>query len=617
MKLTQLFSGEARTDAPARAAQPTPAQAEQMSRQIRSLVPGQTISGEIIARNGNEVQIRLSEDMVLNARVDRNLNIEIGKNMTFEVKNNGSALTLSPLFTNVSTDVNVLKALDMAGLPVNRTSVDMTEQLMAAGLPVNKSTLQQIFREINNFPQGTVSDIINLHKLQMPVNETNVNQMAAYRNMNHQLVGGMETILGELPEVFDSMMEQGDMPGAVRLYQEVLQLVRGEIGNLPSGEEAMPMPGTVPGTGAETSAQGQVIVLSDIAQGMPEAEILQMAGLQGSPEAAEEAGSTYGAESARGFGLLEEGGLAQGAAGGAQNLSGLQAPETGQGAESLTNSLRAEVAREVLGLLDNLNLSPQEASDMSARILQFAQGQTGTAQLFADISTLAQMARTSSGAMHALGKLLSGGNFKALLTGTLRNGWTLDPREVAEPGRVEELYNRLNRQIKGLAQALENAGQTESTAFRAVSSMSQNVDFLQQLNQMYAYVQLPLRLQQRDAHGDLYVYSNKKNLASKDGNVSALLHLDMDHLGPVDVYVAMQNTKVSTKFYLRDDEMIDFMASHMDILTERLKKRGYDCTYAMAVREEAKEETTKGGLEPILRQEKGVVMSRYAFDVRT
>lgn len=612
MKLTQLFSGEARTDAPARAAQPTPAQAEQMSRQIRSLVPGQTISGEIISRNGNEVQIRLSEDMVLNARVDRNLNIEIGKNMTFEVKNNGSALTLSPLFTNVATDVNVLKALDMAGLPVNRTSVDMTEQLMAAGLPVNKGTLQQIFREINNFPQGTVSDIINLHKLQMPVNETNVNQMASYRNMNHQLVGGMETILGELPGVFDSMIEQGDMSGAVRLYQEVLQLVRGEIGNLPSGEESLLMPGTVPGTGGEAFAQGQVIVLSDIVQGTTDAEMLP-AGMPGGVEAAEEAGLPYGTESARGFGLLEDSGLAQGS----QNLSGLQAPETGQGAEALANNLRAEVAREVLALLDNLHLPPQEASDMSARILQFAQGQTGTAQFFADISTLAQMARTSSGAMHALGKLLSGGNFKALLTGTLRNGWTLDPREVAEPGRVEELYNRLNRQIKGLAQALQNAGQTESTAFRAVSSMSQNVDFLQQLNQMYAYVQLPLRLQQRDAHGELYVYSNKKNLAGKDGNVSALLHLDMDHLGAVDIYVAMQNTKVSTKFYLRDDEMIDFMASHMDILTERLKKRGYDCSCDMAVREDAKEETTKGGLEPLLRQEKGVVMTRYAFDVRT
>lgn len=158
MKLSQLFSGEVRTDNTGHAAQLTPAQTEQMNRQIRSLVPGQTISGEIVGRNGNEVQIKISEDMVLNARIDRNMNIEIGKNMTFEVKNNGSSLTLSPLFTNVATGVNVLKALEMAGLPVNRDTVDMTEQLMAAGLPVNKGSLQQIFREINSFPQGTVSD---------------------------------------------------------------------------------------------------------------------------------------------------------------------------------------------------------------------------------------------------------------------------------------------------------------------------------------------------------------------------------------------------------------------------------------------------------------------------
>ena len=87
MKLSQLFSGDNHAEGVARP-QPTPAQAASMNRQIRSLVPGQTISGEVLSKNGGEVQIRLSEDMVLNARVDRNMNIEVGKNMTFEVKNN-------------------------------------------------------------------------------------------------------------------------------------------------------------------------------------------------------------------------------------------------------------------------------------------------------------------------------------------------------------------------------------------------------------------------------------------------------------------------------------------------------------------------------------------------
>ena len=52
MKLSQLFSGEVRTDGPVHTSQPSPAQMEQLNRQIRSLVPGQTITGEIVSRNG-------------------------------------------------------------------------------------------------------------------------------------------------------------------------------------------------------------------------------------------------------------------------------------------------------------------------------------------------------------------------------------------------------------------------------------------------------------------------------------------------------------------------------------------------------------------------------------
>ena len=199
MKLSQMFSGQTQVSETMRreeahSQQQTARNTASVNRQIRSLVPGQTISGEIVGRNGGEVQIRLADDMVLNARVDRSLNIEIGKNMTFEVKNNGSSLTLSPLFTNVATDVNVLKALDMAGLPVNGTSVEMTGKLMEAGLPVNRNSLLQVYREVSSFPQAPISDIVDLHRLQMPVNEANLNQMASYRNLTHQLLQGMEAV---------------------------------------------------------------------------------------------------------------------------------------------------------------------------------------------------------------------------------------------------------------------------------------------------------------------------------------------------------------------------------------------------------------------------------------
>ena len=401
MKLSQLFSGEVRTDNTGHAAQLTPAQTEQMNRQIRSLVPGQTISGEIVGRNGNEVQIKISEDMVLNARIDRNMNIEIGKNMTFEVKNNGSSLTLSPLFTNVATGVNVLKALEMAGLPVNRDTVDMTEQLMAAGLPVNKGSLQQIFREINSFPQGTVSDIINLHKLQLPVNEANVNQMASYRNLTYQLVDGMNDILGALPEVFDSMLARGDVPGAVKLYQEVVSLAgnpghAGETGNdglVLSGENMDA------GENGQTISEGMA---SDAGNGIVAAEDALTKTLLDLTEGLQ--GQGKGTETGSGV------------------LSSHISPQTGESAEAVQSSLRAAVAEEAMKLADTLQLPPEEAAELRNQILQFASGQSQAGELFAKLGTLAEGAKTSSAAMEAFARLFSGENFRTFFTNAFKIG---------------------------------------------------------------------------------------------------------------------------------------------------------------------------------------------------
>jgi len=695
MKLTQFFSGDVQRDvhsveSPGRIQQ-TPAQMEHVNRQIRSLVPGQTISGEIVSRNGSEVQIKLADDMILNAKVDRELNIEVGKNMTFEVKNNGSTLTLNPLFTNVSTDVNVLKALDMAGLPVNQASVSMTEQLMAAGLSVNRNSLQQVYREINHFPQGTISDIINLHKLQMPVNETNVSQMASYRNLTHQLGEGMDTILGALPEVMDSMVEEGDIFGAVKLYQEVLSLMRqgaedtvegqtGANGEAAAGDAAadgsMVLKGNPPDIQGNIAADGNTAPEGNPAgiqenaaageaggaiqaeQGDPAAEIMgNILKLKQMPEAGQEQDAVQKADPAmQEQNAVQEAGTAVQEQNAVRNpgpavravLQGRTEPENIQGAiqeadsakdvpkaaqeltaapeaagigaepftEEIPDTLRRAVAEEALKLFDHIQLSPQDASGLRTQIMQFAQGQADIQQFFSSLQSLTDAGMTGLKSAHALAKFFSGHHFRELMTGQLKKLWTISPREVETPGKVEELYRRIDRQLKNLTQALENTGQTNTTAYKAASNMSQNVDFLQQVNQMYAYVQLPLRLQQSEAHGELYVYSNRKKLTGKDGKISALLHLDMDNLGSVDVYVAMQNNKVNTKFYLRDEEMIDFLAGHMELLTQRLKKRGYDCSVAMTTREGA-EEATEGGLEPILGRKKGVMLSQYAFDVRT
>ena len=83
----------------------------------------------------------------------------------------------------------------------------------------------------------------------------------------------------------------------------------------------------------------------------------------------------------------------------------------------------------------------------------------------------------------------------------------------------------------------------------------------------------------------------------------------------MDVYVAMQDVKVSTKFYVQNDAVLDYLESNMDVLTQRLKKRGYDCNCETTLRTGLQQ--TAQAMAPLVKTERSVPIARYAFDVRT
>ena len=234
----------------------------------------------------------------------------------------------------------------------------------------------------------------------------------------------------------------------------------------------------------------------------------------------------------------------------------------------------------------------------------------------------------ADGNTDGLKALVSSKSVRDLVFGVLKDQWSISPSEVADKEKVEALYKRLGDQINILKDGLAGVNAQNTPAFQAADNMSSNLDFLNQLNQMYAYIQLPLKLSGGDsAHGDLYVYSNRKNMTSDDSTVTAFMHLDMDHLGPVDVYVAMDiksGGKVQTNFTVADDEILSFLEENIHILNERLNKRGYDlsCKMSLKGREESPEEDAlaDGGVNLLLLHAGGMGGSFQAgmrsFDVR-
>lgn len=542
MKLTGWFSQDKIADN-SRVQTPNNANTEQVNRQIRALVPGQTLRGEVVSREGNNAQIRLLQDVLVDAKVDADIRLELGQNITFQVKNNGQTLNLSPLFTNMATEGTVLKALDMASLPVNENTVAMTKQLMDVGLPIDKNTLQQIWHESNAFPDAEILDLVNLHKVELPVTEENITQMASYRNLTHQLTAGIAETGESLTNMLQGLVESGDIEQAATIYSEVLELLAFEdaAGETVTGQQQTEGPLPEPGV--------DVTVTPEEAEQMP---------VQPSATAPE---AVPGQKT-----IIEE--------------PTETAPDNGQ---TIKENPGAEKTQEAPQLQNLQKLLKQGLETKDIPLLR---------------------------------SILHNSKVAELPEKLLADRWSIKPEDVESPERVEELYQKLGKQLKGLSNLLEENGQRGSSAYQNVTNLSQNVDFLQQINQTYAYIQLPLHLRQGEHKtGELFVYTNKKNLAKKDGQVSALLHLDMEHLGPLDVYVALKDTKVSTKFYVQNDAILDYLEANMDVLTERLQKRGYDCKCETTLHTELQQ--TAQAMTPLLKTEGSVPVAQYAFDVRT
>ena len=542
MKLTGWFSQDKIADN-SRVQTPNNANTEQVNRQIRALVPGQTLRGEVVSREGNNAQIRLLQDVLVDAKVDADIRLELGQNITFQVKNNGQTLNLSPLFTNMATEGTVLKALDMASLPVNENTVAMTKQLMDAGLPIDKNTLQQIWHESNAFPDAEIMDLVNLHKVELPVTEENITQMASYRNLTHQLTAGIAETGESLTNMLQGLVESGDIEQAATIYSEVLELLAFEdaAGETVTGQQRTE--GPLPGPGVDVTVTPE------------EAEQMPVKPSATAPEA------VPGQKT-----IIEE--------------PTETAPDNGQ---TIKENPGAEKTQEAPQLQNLQKLLKQGLETKDIPLLRSILHNSKVAELPAKL---------------------------------LADRWSIKPEDVESPEKVEELYQKLGKQLKGLSNLLEENGQRGSSAYQNVTNLSQNVDFLQQINQTYAYIQLPLHLRQGEHKtGELFVYTNKKNLARKDGQVSALLHLDMEHLGPLDVYVALKDTKVSTKFYVQNDVILDYLEANMDVLTERLQKRGYDCKCETTLRTELQQ--TAQAMAPLLKTEGSVPVAQYAFDVRT
>lgn len=552
---------------------------EQGKVQSLELKNGSTIQGTVVSvadtEEGKIATISIGDNLI-NAKLSEEMGLREGQFLNFAVKGQGGGtVSITPLYENTSADQSTLKALMAAGIEINNDTVQMVKDMMSASLPIDKNSLLEMNRNLSAYPNASIATLVEMKSLDIPINDNNLAQYGSYKNYEHQVINEMQNIMDEIPEAFNELVAAGDTKTAIDLYGNVLKLFTGEI-----NAEALE---------SDASLEGNQGVLTKQAEESAEKPVIN--------------GQTLASRTAEG----------------AENPTALDKnPLTGKEAAGEAVAESPRYSYDLKGFDDTLrNVGVSEKTINSLMNLNQKEGLSIKDQsaLLKELSSLfGETDMNNPVEQAAWKKLFSDNNYNKMLKDNIEEQWLLKPTDVEKKENIDSLYQRLGNQAKALAETMTNTLGAESKLAQSANNLSNNLDFMNQINQMFQYVQLPLQMTGQNVHGDLYVYKNRNRKMSEDGSVSAILHLDMENLGPVDVYVKMIETKVTTNFYVADDNVIDLINDNIHILNDRLEKRGYTMTAKMHLQDEMEGEDA--AVDEMFDVMKTPVLSTASFDAR-
>lgn len=500
------------------------------SAKLFGLMPGQIVAGNITDIRGSLVEIMLSNNQSVTARLTENFEYVIGQRAMFTVKSNdGQQIVLVPKDrTSMEQAGNLVlaKILGEAGVEVNERNLELIKSMMKEQIPVDAQTIQKYAKELALFPRADADTIVGLEKYQIPFSEEMVTQYGNYKNNEYQILEQTSAMPEEMLHLFSEMAEE-DTEDAVWLWNDVMDAL--ELTTVEKGHTSVnPL--------SEEQKQELLALLEDKSEG-------------------------------------------------AEEIKG--AEDTKQ--------------QELLQLIEAEDSAPEEI-----------------------LKKLQTMVAHKSMSKEQLGSLFQNDGLRTLLHAALEDKMLLDPRMLEEEKAISNFYQKLMERTEKAQKVMEEYGKGESALAKTTSEVSGNIKFMGAMNEMLNYVQLPLKFSEENAHGDLYVYTKKNLLRKKGEELTALLHLEMDTLGNVDVFIRMTDLKVNTNFTLESEEMLDFIGEHIEELNERLARKGYQMNSTVQLKKETekvvgrKQEERSGDFfrDIVNRDKKTVKLTRFSFDVR-
>ena len=585
---------------------------------MEELSSGSVFEGTVSSVKNGKVTLALSDGQTITARLSGKVPLSQGTPMFFQVKSNdGATIEIKP-YTGAGSGGNPIltNALTEGTVPVTERNLAMVDAMMKEQMPIDKQSLLNMARIANMNPGVNITTVVSMTKLGIPVSPEMAAQFANYMTDEHAILQEMDQAMNELADLAGSSDLTPDQ--AVQMNQKIVTILLPEqtVTGAPVNAE-----GQIE-TGGQTTAEGQIVTGGQITA---EGQIV-----------------TGGQTTAEGQ-ILTDGrlGAEEQTVNGEQTTTAGQAIQEGTGGQALGDVLSEQqfsslgrLLQNIPSLVESTKLFPEameqdifidtlEDESVAQNLMiegaawKAADGKTAldknlTVSDF--LRTVSQILSENNGmASQSIQKLFGSDAYKSLLRNVMEQQWLIQPEALKQEKKISQLYEKLEQQMRQVEDALKEAGVTKTRFPETAAEVRGNIEFMNQLNQAYTYVQVPLKMSGQNANGELYVYTNKKNLRDPDAELSAFLHLDLEHLGSTDVSVKMQHRNVKTNFYMADDASYDLVEKYLPVLEQKLKDKGYQCTITMT-----KEEKKVSFGDDFLRKDmpQTGTLHRYSFDVR-
>ncbi len=566
---------------------------------------GETLKGVVSDIHGSEITISMENGSSFTGKLPEASQYSIGQKAAFLITSMDNGTIYMKAMSHaylLGMEDTIEQALEEAGLPKSPRNLEVVRSLLQNQQSISRENIANFLQLCSKYPEADVNNVITMYRLGFSMDPETVAQFDSYQKQTHQLLYRMENMTESIGKLLAGLSEENPAVGRYAA-NEILNIALDSTLSLEEfniaaakAETTALQAGETPST--ETAEPVNAAALTPEAEAPAEGEAA-LAGTKSSPEA-ETSQAANNSPLARMRELFS------------QNLNSLVSHH------DETEAVQIEKSPFIPEQSGHLLSGParEELADILSRftdhedLLSSLKDGTLTArELLTQIRDI-----LPSLPDEALKDLFDTRSFQKMLKGQFLSNWTISPEGLREEGSMERLYEKMNQQFEHLTNlsrmfATRPAGEQ---VINNTTNMQQNLQFMQTLNEQFAYMQLPMKLSEENAHGDLYVMTRKNALKKSKDNLKVLLHLEMDSLGTLDIHITKENTSVATKFYVAKNSARKLLEKNADMLKDALNNQGFAFTS-----EFIEKEKDIDIVQDFIQQDAPVgTMTRYNFDLR-